>query len=88
MQPGVDPTYGRNGRTSGDNELVKVALGVGGLWLGEQHVHDVQSRAAERGEGVPVTLVRGQRRREDRERRKISRNLEMHGEVLSFVSNN
>ena len=44
VQAVVDPTYGRNGRPSGDNELVKVALGVGGLWLGEKHVHDVQSR--------------------------------------------
>ena len=44
VQAVVDPTYGRNGRPSGDNELVKVALGVGGLWLGEHHVHDVQSR--------------------------------------------
>ena len=44
VQARVDSTYGRYGRPPGDYELIKVALGVRRLWLGEQHVHDVQSR--------------------------------------------
>ena len=44
MKASVEATDSRDGRSSSDDELIKVTLGVRALWLGEHHVHDVQSR--------------------------------------------
>ena len=44
VKAGVDPTDSRDRRSSRDDELIKITLGVRALWLGQQHVHDVQSR--------------------------------------------
>ena len=61
VQARVDSTYGRYGRPPGDYELIKVALGVRRLWLGEQHVHDVQSREKREESLAQPREVRGAR---------------------------
>ena len=43
VEPCVGTAYRRYWRPSGDYELIKVALRIRRLWLGEQHVHYVQS---------------------------------------------
>ena len=44
MKASVDATDSRDGRSSSDDELIKITFRVGALWLGQHHVHDVQSR--------------------------------------------
>ena len=61
MNSGVGAADGRDGRSAGHDELVVLALVVGGLWLRQHHVVEVEPQLAD----VAAALVHRELARPD-----------------------